>query len=787
MSHPADELRTNSSVTLQGNALVTADDAIVSREIDFAGLATLMDPSRALEWLRRQASWLEIESLEPNYLKYKPRTSCLASFVARGNGAPAFVYLKGFAGHARHKVSKAALRAARDSSGVVIDSRLGVAAYLFPQDAVLSSLADMLNPTDRLQEEWRAHFPTDQLSVKAFRYKPERRFVGALMGAAKPVAAVKLYAGREYDRAQRNAKILSNVRGARLPRRLERCRKQKYVLSEWLTGVQLREAMAQQLNLTDVAERVGATLATLHSHRCRGLRHAPSDLANVEARTAMAAIANVLPNAAHRTARLAREIADGLADQNVELCVCHGDFYLDQVLVDDEIALLDLDNACIGDPARDLGNFIAHLEREAFGGLLRPADVDLWRSRLLAGYQRVRPLPNDDRISRHVALGLLKLAIEPFRQRQAHWPMFTELILNRAGKAHEQIGRVVSALSAPKTRLHPPPSPANHPVVHDDALPNAKHATNLSQAAAAFAASIGPSTNSPNVSVVAARVVRHKPGRRCLIEYDIADLLTGRVYGIIAKMGRRRVARRDFLTQRSIHDAGFQHDAADGIYVPEPLGIIDQWNTWLQRKVVGTVATELLTGPHGPTIAVRIAAALSKLHTQGPPTNRLHSLDDELAILRDRLETLAANRPQWTYRLEAVLAKCVRIASNLPVARSTPIHRDFYPDQVMVDGTNICLCDLDLYCMGDPSLDIGNFVAHLIELGLREHDDPAFFDRSSAAFIEAYRSLCAERHTRSVDVYTKLSLARLIAIDAAMPNRSAIAERLLIHCESMLR
>jgi len=711
----------------------------------------------------------------------------LASFVARGTGAPAFIYLKGFAGDTRLKIDKMALRAARNWSDVVVDEKLGVAAYLFPRDAVLSSLADALNPTDRLQEEWRDHLPTGELSVDALRYKPERRFVGAVMVAAKPAAAVKFYAGRDYDRAARNAKVLTNVCGVRLPHRLERCRKQKYVLSEWLTGVPLREAMAQQLNLTDVAERVGATLAKLHSHRCRRLRLAPSDLASAEARTAMAAIADVLPNATQRTARLARDIADGLADQNVELCVCHGDFYLDQVLVDDEIALLDLDNACIGDPARDLGNFIAHLEREAFGGLLRPADVDLWRSRLLAGYQRVRPLPNDDRISRHVALGLLKLAIEPFRQRQAHWPMFTELILNRAGKVHEQIGRVVPALNAPKTRLQPPPSPANHPVIHDEALPNAKHATNLSQAAAAFDANIGQSIKSPNVSVAAARVVRHKPGRRCLIEYDIADVKTGRVYGILAKMGRRPVAQRDFLIQRSIYDAGFQHDAADGIYVPEPLGVIDQWNMWLQRKVAGAVATELLTGPNGPAIAVRISAALAKLHTQGPPPNRLHSLDDELAILRDRLEKLSANRPHWKHRLEAVFAKCVRIATNLPVARSTPIHRDFYPDQVMIDGTNVCLCDLDLYCMGDPSLDVGNFVAHLIELGLREHDDPAFFDRSSAAFIEAYFSLCAGRHPGSVDVYTKLSLARLIAIDAVMPNRAAIAERLLIHCELMLR
>ena len=120
--------------------------------------------------------------------------------------APAFVYLKGFAGDARHKIGKAALQSASDSSGVVVDGTLGVAAYLFPQDAVLSRLADLLNPADRLQKEWGDHIPTGELSIDALRYKPERRFVGAVMVAGKPVAAVKLYAGRDYDRGKETPK-----------------------------------------------------------------------------------------------------------------------------------------------------------------------------------------------------------------------------------------------------------------------------------------------------------------------------------------------------------------------------------------------------------------------------------------------------------------------------------------------------------------------------------------------------------------------------------------------------
>ena len=43
------------------------------------------------------------------------------------------------------------------------------------------------------------------------------------------------------------------------------------------------------------------------------------------------------------------------------------------------------------------------------------------------------------------------------------------------------------------------------------------------------------------------------------------------------------------------------------------------------------------------------------------------------------------------------------------------VHRDFYHDQVIADGDVCRLVDLDLVAVGDPALDIGNFLAHLID------------------------------------------------------------------------
>ncbi len=91
----------------------------------------------------------------------------------------------------------------------------------------------------------------------------------------------------------------------------------------------------------------------------------------------------------------------------------HRDFYYDQVLVSDQtVWLVDLDLHARGDPAIDLGNFLAHLTELA----LRHNRPLLWSKQLgkafLDGYASVRQLPGIDRIdafqwvslARHVAI-----------------------------------------------------------------------------------------------------------------------------------------------------------------------------------------------------------------------------------------------------------------------------------------------------------------------------------------------------------------------------------------------
>src|SRR5260221_264135 len=75
--------------------------------------------------------------------------------------------------------------------------------------------------------------------------------------------------------------------------------------------------------------------------------------------------------------------------------------------------------------------------------------------------------------------------------------------------------------------------------------------------------------------------------------------------------------------------AGFDSASADGISVPEPIGVIPRFRMWFQRKVPGETATRLLGGSDGVELAQRIAAAIHKLHRANVPTERQHGMADE--------------------------------------------------------------------------------------------------------------------------------------------------------------
>lgn len=284
------------------------------------------------------------------------------------------------------------------------------------------------------------------------------------------------------------------------------------------------------------------------------------------------------------------------------------------------------------------------------------------------------------------------------------------------------------------------------------------------------------------------RVIRYKPQRRCLIEYDVIIEEASQISQMtwIGKVRGKGLDQSSYQLQKILWKLGFHDDSPDGISVPETMGMIPEWNMWLQRKVPGVTATSLLTQTQGLELSRRIAQAVHKLHQTLIVPHRTYSISDELDILHDRLAQVAPKFPHWQQRLKQVLAGCDRLAATITDPQFNGIHRDFYPDQVLVDGSRLYLLDFDLYTGGDPALDIGNFNGHLIELGLRTFGNADVLTAQQKALTDQFIQLNGEKFHHSIDVYTTLTLVRHIYLSTQFLNRQPFTEAILELCEQRL-
>src|SRR5947208_10308607 len=284
------------------------------------------------------------------------------------------------------------------------------------------------------------------------------------------------------------------------------------------------------------------------------------------------------------------------------------------------------------------------------------------------------------------------------------------------------------------------------------------------------------------------RVTRYKPGRRCVIEYEVGvERPDGSPEAVVlvGKVMAHRYGKSGYRLLDAFWRAGFQSGSPDGISVPEPVGHVPKFQMWLQRKVPGRAATALLAAPGGVALARRIAEAADKLHRAKVPTERRHTMADELRILHERLPTVAQAEPQWAGRIERLLEACDHLGTATPKPATCGIHRDFYADQVIVDGERLFLLDFDLYCEGDPALDIGNFMGHITEQSLRTLGDAGALVDREQALEERFVELSGVAPA-AVRAYATLTLVRHIYLSTQFLERRPFTQSLVELCEERL-
>jgi hypothetical protein len=162
----------------------------------------------------------------------------------------------------------------------------------------------------------------------------------------------------------------------------------------------------------------GAGLAGLHAA-------APPQAPPATLAADLADLRGLLPPLAHADQDLAGRYQAALvrlqahaADPGGRLAAGHGAFRTDQFLIrrrSGALVLIDLDSACLAEPARDLGNFLAYLDWKAIRRPELAAEVAGAAAAFTRGYGSVLPWPAAERVALWRAASLLKIAGRRYR------------------------------------------------------------------------------------------------------------------------------------------------------------------------------------------------------------------------------------------------------------------------------------------------------------------------------------------------------------------------------------
>jgi Ser/Thr protein kinase RdoA (MazF antagonist) len=291
----------------------------------------------------------------------------------------------------------------------------------------------------------------------------------------------------------------------------------------------------------------------------------------------------------------------------------------------------------------------------------------------------------------------------------------------------------------------------------DAALPALRSMTDGEEAARLVERLLHGSGRCPGIRVDACRprVMRHKPGSRCTVAYDL-ELAPGAPAAwpraVVAKTywgGKGRVA------WDAMRDLWRSPVAAAGtVALAEPLAFSADDRIVLQRSIPHrTTLKAMVREAAGAGDAGALARALrrtgrglAELHACGvrPPDER--SWADERREVGEVVDRLAALAPSLEGAVSGLLDGLDGRMAAVAAPSAAPSHGSFRPAQVVVDGDGaIGFIDFDSFCLAEPAADCALFCSSLRDTGLRAlrelgggAGDRAWLDGLAAEFLDAY-------------------------------------------------
>lgn len=251
----------------------------------------------------------------------------------------------------------------------------------------------------------------------------------------------------------------------------------------------------------------------------------------------------------------------------------------------------------------------------------------------------------------------------------------------------------------------------------------------------------------PPVAGVRHAVLKHTPGKRCVIEYWID--LPGRVEErLIGKVYRDQRGARVFKALRRLHAAASGVPDRPPFLMAEPLVYYDDLGMLVQTAVPGVELSRL--GADGDWVLAMRAVAdnLAALHdlTVDVEPRTIAELTHKLC--RPRPDELAVLQPDLADAVENVVQALALADAAGPGA--SVVHGDLGLGQVLYADGRAFFVDLDGLCRSHAALDVANFLVSLrLRLGpMSPEPERVFTERylerrpaESLAWLDAFEAL----------------------------------------------
>lgn len=268
-----------------------------------------------------------------------------------------------------------------------------------------------------------------------------------------------------------------------------------------------------------------------------------------------------------------------------------------------------------------------------------------------------------------------------------------------------------------------------------------------------------------------AEPVRYKPANRCVIRYRLqlndpatTEEKTLTIFGKVYAESEQ--AQQVQALQQQLYD----EQAARGELplLPRPLGILtslgltfneaiqppihhsatEKWNTL--RTGTRALQPQLERGRGGAITKITIpeeelrltAQALARLHSSiVMPTGAPRTGAKEAKRAKERAALIASRNPIQAERAQTLAQQLATRLEALQPESYRPAHGGFKASQLLFHSQKVFVVDFDGFCLADPSLDVGYFLAYLRPSGLWYHQQGMrqWFEQAATVFLTVYR------------------------------------------------